>query len=170
MSSSPPFPLRPAPRKSSAVVTPKTLPAPPPLPLPRQPHNPFCRHSPPPNPSHSRHLPAPPKPPSESVAAQAKQEAVKSPTPPPQGKFYAIQIGSFREMENVSRPRRNPQEGGVRCLLDHFKKQEERGLIQGLCGTIYGYHEATQFQKDKTILKNYPDSFVQEISSPGISP
>ena len=32
--------------------------------------------------------------------------------------------------------------------------------------SYYGW----QFQKDKTILKNYPDSFVQEISSPGISP
>ena len=168
----PTVPSRPAPRKSSAVVTPKTLPAPPPAaPSPATPQPPSAvTPPPPPIPPTVATSPAPPKPPSESVAAQAKQEAVKSPTPPPQGKFYAIQIGSFREMENVRDLVETLKKEGLDAYWITSKSKRRGALYKVFVGQFTDTNEATQFQKDKTILKNYPDSFVQEISSPGISP
>jgi hypothetical protein len=36
-------------------------------------------------------------------------------------------------------------------------------------GQFTGENEAAQFLKDKKILKNYPESFVKEVSSSKIS-
>jgi len=179
---------RPAPRKPSAVVTPKTLPAPPAAATsPATPPPPSAVAPPaPPIPPTVATSPAPSKPPSGSVPAQ-KQEAVKNPReeaerakPIPQeivkpdkpvlpGKHFAIQIGTFREMENV------------RDLVGVFKKEgldaywiasksNKRGVLYKVfVGQFMDRNEAAQFQKDKPILKNYPDSFIQEVSSSSIS-
>ncbi len=172
----PTVPPRPTPRKPPAVVTPKPSPAPSQLPAaitpPASPTPPAVATS-----------PAPPKPAPEPAPVQ-KPEAVKSPAeeakqakaiprpdkPTPQGKSYAIQIGSFREMENV------------RDLIGVLKKEgldaywiastgKKRGaLYKVFVGQFMDRNEAAQFQKDKNILKNYPDSFIQEVSSPRSGP
>jgi cell division septation protein DedD len=176
---------RPAPRKAPAAVTPHPPPVPPTVTTSPAPPEPPSTVTPPapPTPSAVATSPAPPKPPSESAPALTKQEAMKSPReeaekakpipqeivkpnkPVPQGKYYAIQIGSFREMENV------------RDLIEVLKKEEldaywitskskKRGaLYKVFVGQFGDRNEAAQFQKDKKILKNYPDSFIQEISS-----
>jgi sporulation related protein len=172
----------PAPRKPSAVVTPKAPPAPPTVPATRAPSPPPTAVTPsaPPIPPTAASS-APPKLPSESVTAQAKQKAVKSPReeekvkpapsenlkpdkPAPQGKSYALQIGTFREMENV----RNlvgilKKEG-----LDAFwttSNSKKGTLYKVFVGRFRDTNEATQFLRDNKILENYPGSLVQEISS-----
>jgi len=163
---------RPAPRKPSAVATPKALPAPPTAATSPAPPKPPAAVTPPvpPIPPTVTTPPALPKPPSESVPAQTGQEAVKIRNLLPQGKYFAIQVGSFREMENV------------RDLVEVFKKEgldaywiastsKRRGaLYKVFVGQFMDRNEAAQFQKDKKILKNYPDSFIQEISSSKIAP
>ena len=163
---------RPAPRKPSAVATPKAPPAPPTAATSPAPPKPPAAVTPPvpPIPPTVTTPPALPKPPSESVPAQTGQEAVKIRNLLPQGKYFAIQVGSFREMENV------------RDLVEVFKKEgldaywiastsKRRGaLYKVFVGQFMDRNEAAQFQKDKKILKNYPDSFIQEISSSKIAP
>jgi cell division septation protein DedD len=160
-------PPRPAPRKPSAVVTPKTVPAPPTAATsPATPQPPSAVTPPaPPIPPPVATSPAPSKAPSESAPAQ-KQEAVKSPTPSPQGKFYAIQIGSFREMENVRDLVEALQKEGLDAYWIASKSKKKGVLYKVFVGKFADTNEATQFQRDKNILKNYSDSFIQEISSP----
>jgi len=163
----PTVPSRPAPRKPPAVVTPKTLPAPPPAaPSPATPEPPSAVTPPgPPIPPTVASAPTSPKPPSESVPAQTRQEAVKSATPSPQGKFYAIQIGSFREMENVRDLVEALKKEGLDAYWITSKSQRRGALYKVFVGKFADTNEAAQFQRDKKILKSYSDSFVQEISS-----
>jgi cell division septation protein DedD len=70
----------------------------------------------------------------------------------------------------------------VRDLVEVFKKEgldaywiastsKRRGaLYKVFVGQFMDRNEAAQFQKDKKILKNFPDSFVQEISSSKTAP
>jgi cell division septation protein DedD len=163
----PAVPSRPAPRKPSAVVTPKTLPAPPPAaPSPATPQSPSAVTSPaPPIPPTVATAPTPSKPPSESVPAQTKREAVKSPAAFPQGKFYAIQIGSFREMENVRDLVEALKKEGLDAYWIASKSKKRGALYKVFVGKFADANEAAQFQRDKKILKSYSDSFIQEISS-----
>jgi len=162
----PTVPPRPAPRKPPAVVTPPALPTPPAVAT----------------------SPAGPKPPSESFPAQTKQEAVKGPQegaekpkpipqeivkpnkPVPQGKYFAIQIGSFREMENVRDLVGVLKKEGLDAYWITSKGKKSGALYKVFVGQFMDRNEAAQFQKDKKILKNYPDSFIQEISSSKIGP
>jgi cell division septation protein DedD len=189
----PTAPSRPAPRKPSAVVTPKTLPVPPPAATsPATPQPPAAVTSPaPPIPPAVATPPTPPKPPaavippappippavataptppnpkspSESVPVQTKQEAVKSPAAFPQGKFYAIQIGSFREMENVRDLVEALKKEGLDAYWIASKSQKRGALYKVFVGRFTDTNKAAQFQREKKILKNYSDSFIQEISS-----
>jgi cell division septation protein DedD len=163
----PTVPPRPAPRKPPAVVTPKAPPAPPTATTPAatpQPPSAVTPPAPPISPTVAT-SPAPPKPPSESVPAQTKQEAVKSPAPPPQGKFYAIQIGSFREMENVRDLVEALKKEGLDAYWIASKSKKRGALYKVFVGKFADTNEAAQFQRDKKILKNYSDNFIQEISS-----
>jgi cell division septation protein DedD len=162
----PAVPPRPAPRKRPAVVTPQPPLAPPTV----------ATSS------------APPKPPSESAPVQTKQEAVKSPReeaekakpipqeiakpdkPLPQGKYFAIQVGSFREMENVRDLVGVLKKEGLDAYLIASKSTKRGALYKVFVGQFMGRNEAAQFLKDKMILRNYPDSFIQEISSSKINP
>lgn len=177
----PTVPPRPAPRKPPAVVTPKPSPAPP---------KPPSAVTPPalPTPPAVATSPAAPKPPSESFPAQTKQEAVKGPQegaekpkpipqeivkpnkPVPQGKYFAIQVGSFRDMENVRDLVGVLKKEGLDAYWLTMKSKKSGVLYRVLVGQFMDTNEAAQFLKDKKILKNYPDSFIQEISSSKISP
>ena len=163
----PAVPSRPTPRKRPAVVTPQPPPAPPTAVTSPAPSKPPSAVTPPapPTPPTVATSPAPTKLPSEAVPAQTKQEAVKSPTPPPQGKYYAIQIGSFREMENVRDLVELLKKEGLDAYWITSKSKKREALYKVCVGQFVDRNEAAQFQKDKKILKNYPDSFIQEVSS-----
>jgi cell division septation protein DedD len=162
----PTIPPRPAPRKAPAVVTPPAPPTPPTVAT----------------------SPAPPKPTSESVPAQTKQEVEKSPReeaekvkpilqeivkpsyPVPEGKYFAIQVGSFRDMENVRDLVGVLKKEELNAYWITSKSKKSGALYRVLVGQFTDTNEAAQFLKDKKILRNYPDSFIQEISSPKIGP
>jgi hypothetical protein len=186
----PTVPPRPTPRKPPAVVTPQPPPAPPTTatsPAPPKPPSTATPPAPPTSPTVAT-SPAAPKPPSESSPAQTKQEAVKSPReegekakpipqeivkpdkPVPQGKYYAIQVGSFREMENVRELVGVLKKEGLDAYWIASKSTKRGALYKVFVGQFMGRNEAAQFLKDKMILRNYPDSFIQEISSSKISP
>jgi hypothetical protein len=127
--------------------------------------------------------PEPPKPPSQSVPVQTKQETVKTtqqevkkekpisqeitkPSIPfPKGKYYAIQVGAFSDMENVREIVEAFKKEGLEAYWITMKSRSRGTLYRVLVGQFMNENEAGQFLKDKKILKNYPDSFIKEISS-----
>jgi cell division septation protein DedD len=167
----PSVPPRPTPRKPPAVVTPQPPATPPTVaPSPVAPKPPSATIPPAPPASPVVVTSPAPKPPFESAPVQTKQEALKSPPPSPQGKFYAIQIGSFREMENVRDLVGVLKKEGLDAYWIAAKSKKTGALYKVFVGQFMDRNEAARFQKDKTILKNYPDSFIQEISSSRIGP
>jgi cell division septation protein DedD len=168
----PTVPARPAPRKPPAVATPKAPPAPPTAaisPAPPKPPSAVTSAASPIPPAVTT-SPASPKPTTESVPAQTRQEAMKSPNPLPQGKYFAIQVGSFREMENVRDIVGVLKKEGLDAYWIASTSKKRGALYKVFVGQFMDRNEAAQFQKDKKILKNYPDSFIQEISSSKINP
>jgi cell division septation protein DedD len=185
----PTVPSRPAPRKPSAVVTPKTLPAPPTaVPSPETPQPPSAVAPPAPSvPPTAATSPVPPKPMSESAPAQKQeavkkipeeaerakpvpQEMVKPDKPVHQKKHFAIQIGSFREMENVRDLVGALKKEGLDAYWIASESKRRGTLYKVFVGQFIDRNEAAQFLKEKTILKNYPGSFVQEVSSSKTGP
>jgi cell division septation protein DedD len=174
----PAVPPPPRPRKPpSAVATP----APPPLP--------FAATSPTrPTPPPVAASPAPPTPSPKSLPAQTKQEAVRSPQeeaektkpisqeivkpnkPLSQEKYYAVQIGSFRNMENVRDLTGLLKKEGFDAYWITMKSKKGETLYRVFVGQFTDKDEAAQFLKDKKVLRNYPGSFIQEVSSSSSSP
>ena len=157
-----------------------------PRPLPRKPPSAVTPPAPPPPPTVAT-SPAPPKPPSESFPAQTKPEAVRSPQkeaekakpisqevvkpskPIPQGKYFAIQVGSFHDMENVRDLIGAFKKEGLDAYWVTMKTKKGGALYRVFVGQFMDINEAAQFLKDKKILKNYPDSFIKEVSSSKIN-
>jgi len=171
-------PPRPAPRTPPAVVPPKTAPAPSttaPSEATLPPPSAVTPPAPSPPPTVAAPL-APPKPLSESVAVKSPlkgaekakpvpQENLKPDKPAPQGKFYAVQIGSFREMENVRDLVGVLKKEGLDAYWIESKSKKRGPLYKVFVGQFMDTNEAAQFLKNNKSLKNYPDSFIQEVSS-----
>jgi len=113
--------------------------------------------------------PEPPKPPAESLSVQTKQETAKTSKPSLQGKYYAIQVGAFSDMENVRELVEALKKEGLEAYGLTMKSRDRRTLHRVLVGQFMNENEAAQFLKDKKILKNYPDSFIKEVSSSKIN-
>jgi len=170
----------PTPKKRSPVAPSPAAPKPPAVVTSQEPPKPSAAatsSAPQPSPSVAPSPTVSPKLPSESPPIQTKQEVVKriqgeaeEPISKPQeivklnkpalpGKYYAIQVGAFRDMENV------------RELVEAFKKEgleahwvTMKGLHRVLVGQFTDENEAAAFLKDKKIFDKYPGSFVKEIS------
>jgi cell division septation protein DedD len=95
---------------------------------------------------------------------------VKPDKPGFQKKHFAIQIGSFREMENVRDLIGALKKEGLDAYWIASESKRRGTLYKVFVGHFVDRNEAAQFLKDKTILKNYPGSFVQEVSSSQIGP
>ncbi len=181
----------PAPSKRSATVPSPAPPKPPAVVTSQEPPKlPAVATSsaPPPSPSVTPSPTAPPKLPSESPPVQTKEEAVKTTKeearkaasksqeivktdkPAPRGRYYAIQVGSFRDMENVRELVQAFKKEGLEAYWITMKGGSRGTLYRVLVGKFNDEDEAAQFLKDKKILKNYPDSFIKEVSSSKISP
>jgi len=137
----------------------------------------------PPSPSVVSSTAVSPKLPSQSPPVQTKQEAVKRTQeeaekgaskpqeivkpnkPAPRGKYYAIQVGAFSDMENVREVVEAFKKEGLEAYWITIKSKGSGSLHRVLVGQFTDENEAAQFLKDKKILKNYPDSFVKEVSS-----
>jgi len=168
----------PAPSKPPAVVTPSEPPT-----------SPAVATSPATSPTPSVAPSAePPKPPTESLSVQTKQETAKTaqeevkkekaisqeiskPSKPlPQGRYYAIQVGAFSDMENVRELVEALKKEGLEAYWLTMKSRNRGTLYRVLVGQFMNENEAAQFLKNKKILKNYPDSFIKEVSPSKINP
>lgn len=136
-----------------------------------------------PPPSSVTPSPAPLKPVSELPSVQAKQEAVKSPPqgpekskpiisetmqpekPLPQGRYFAIQVGAFRDMENVRELVEAFKKEGLEAYWIPMKGGSRGTFYRVLVGRFTNTNEAAEVLKDKQIFKNYPDSFVKAVPS-----
>jgi hypothetical protein len=132
--------------------------------------------------------PEPPKPPAESLSVQTKQETMKTAQeevkkekaisqeitkpgkPLPQGRYYAIQVGAFSDMKNVQELVEALKKEGLDAYWLTMKSRNRGTLYRVVVGQFMDENEAVQFLKDKKILKNYPDSFIKEVSSSKINP
>jgi cell division septation protein DedD len=132
--------------------------------------------------------PEPPKPPAESLSVQTKQETMKTAQeevkkekaisqeitkpgkPLPQGRYYAIQVGAFSDMKNVQELVEALKKEGLDAYWLTMKSRNRGTLYRVVVGQFMDENEAAQFLKDKKILKNYPDSFIKEVSSSKINP
>jgi cell division septation protein DedD len=175
----------PAASKPPAVATaPTTSPPPAVAPSPEPPKPPAAASSPAPSPTAPvSPSPQPSKPSPGSPPVQTKQEIAKTapqevkkekaisqeitkPSKPlPQGKYYAIQVGAFSDMENVRETVEAFKKEGLEAYWITMKSRNRGTLYRVLVGQFMDENEATQFLKDKKILKNYPDSFIKEVSS-----
>jgi len=173
----------------STVVTPPPTPKrPAAVPSPAAPEPPAVATSPTTSPPSSvAPSPGPPKPPSQSLPVQTKPEAAKTaqeevkkekaiseeitkPSKPlPQGKYYAIQVGAFSDMENVREIVEAFKKEGLEAHWITMRGRSRGTLYRVLVGQFMNENEAAQFLKDKKIFKNYPDSFIKEVSSSRMS-
>ena len=168
----------PRPKKPPSVATPRARPS-----LPSVATSP----APPASPTDGTPPATTPLPP-QSFPARAKQETVKSPQKEaerakpvsqetvkpekavPQGKYYAVQVGSFRSMENVRDLAEVLKKEGLDAYWITMKGKKGENLHRVFVGQFMDKNEAAQFLKDKRILRNYPGSFIQEVSSSSNSP
>jgi len=186
-----------APSKRPAVVPSPTAPKPPAIAAssesPKPPAVATSSAVPPPSPSVAP-SPAAPKPTPGSIPGQTKQqtvkrtegepekatskpqeasskpqEIVKPDKPVPRGRYYAIQVGAFGDMENVREVVEGFKKEGLEAYWITVRSKGGGSLHRVLVGQFTDENEATQFLKDKKILKNYPDSFVKEVSSSRMS-
>jgi cell division septation protein DedD len=97
-------------------------------------------------------------------ASSKPQEIVKLNKPAPRGRYYAIQVGAFRDMENVRELVEAFKKEGLEAYWTTMKSRGSGALYRVLVGRFTDENEAAQFLRDEKILKNYPDSFVKEIS------
>ncbi len=102
-------------------------------------------------------------------ASSNPQEIVKPNKPAPRGRYYAIQVGAFGDMENVREVVEAFKKEGLEAYWITVKSKRSASLHRVLVGQFTNENEAAQFLKDKKILNNYPDSFVKEISSSKMS-
>ena len=192
----PPTPKRPAavpspaaPKPPAVATAPTTSPPPAVAPSPEPAKPPAVATSPAPSPAPSvAPSPEPPKPSSQSLPAQTKQETAKAtqqevkkekaisqeitkPSKPIlQGRYYAIQVGAFSDMENVREIVEAFKKEGLEAYWITMRSRSRGTLYRVLVGQFMNENEAAQFLKDKKILKNYPDSFIKEVSSSKINP
>jgi len=73
-------------------------------------------------------------------------------------------------MENVRELVEALKKEGLEAYGLTMKSRDRRTLHRVLVGQFMNENEAAQFLKDKKILKNYPDSFIKEVSSSKINP
>jgi cell division septation protein DedD len=127
--------------------------------------------------------PAPPKPVSELPPVQAKKQVVKSlqqetekskPVPQetmqpdkpfPRGRYFAIQVGAFRDMENVRELVEAFKKEGLETYWIPMKSESRETLYRVFVGRFTDTNEAAEVLKDKKIFKNYPDSFIKAVPS-----
>ncbi len=102
-------------------------------------------------------------------ASSKPQEIVKLNQPAPRGRYYAIQVGAFRDMENVREVVEAFKKEGLEAYWTTMKSRGSGAFYRVLVGRFTDENEAAQFLRDKKILKNYPDSFVKEVSSTKMS-
>lgn len=120
--------------------------------------------------------------PSESPAVQTEQEALqntqgevekaktisqgimKPDNPLSQNRYYAIQVGAFRNWKNVLDLIEVFKKKGLDAYWMSMESKDMGILYKVFVGHFMDTDEAAEFVKEKKILNNYPHSFIREIS------
>jgi cell division septation protein DedD len=79
-------------------------------------------------------------------------------------KHYAVQVGAFRNWENASERIDALHMKNLEPYWIEMQSRSRRTLYVVFSGYFTERNEAVKFLKGKDILKNYPDSYVREIS------
>jgi cell division septation protein DedD len=80
-------------------------------------------------------------------------------------RYYSVQVGVFRDWGNTSDLIEALQKKELEAYWIEVGSRGRGTLYKVFAGYFTNRNEATEFMKEKEILKNYPGSFVQEISS-----
>jgi len=86
-----------------------------------------------------------------------------------QNKYYAIQVGVFRNWKNVFELMEVSKKNGLDAYWISIKNKKMEILYKVFIGHFMNKDEAAEFVKEKKILNSYPDSFISEISSSEIN-
>jgi len=105
----------------------------------------------------------------EKAKSISPQGIMKPDNPLAQNKYYAIQVGAFRNWKNVRDLIEVSKKKGLDAYWISMESKNMGILYKVLIGHFMDTNEAAEFVKDKKILNNYPDSFIQEISSSEIN-
>jgi cell division septation protein DedD len=79
-------------------------------------------------------------------------------------KHYAVQVGAFRNWENASERIDALRMKHLEPYWIEMQSRSRRTIYIVFSGYFTERNEAVKFMKSKDVLKNYPDSFVREIS------
>jgi cell division septation protein DedD len=94
----------------------------------------------------------------------ASNQTIGSKFPFATTRHYTVQIGAFRNWENASERIDALQVKGLEPYWIEMQSGSRRTIYIVFSGYFAERNEAVKFMKGKDILKNYPDSFVREIS------
>jgi cell division septation protein DedD len=97
-------------------------------------------------------------------AKTTSQGIMKPDTPLSQNKHYAIQVGAFRNWENVRDLIEVSKEKGLDAYWISIENKNMGIVYKVFVGHFMGTDEAAKFVKEKKILNNYPGSFIREMS------
>jgi cell division septation protein DedD len=102
-------------------------------------------------------------------AKSISQEIMKPDNPLPKNRYYAIQVGAFRNWKNVRDLIEVFKKKGLDAYWISMESKNMGTLYKVFVGHFMDTNEAAEFVKDKKILNNYPDSFIRDISSSEIN-
>jgi cell division septation protein DedD len=97
-------------------------------------------------------------------AKTTSQEIMKPDNPLSQNKHYAIQVGAFRNWENVRDLIEISKEKGLDAYWISMESKNMGIVYKVFVGHFMDAAEAAKFVKEKKTLNNYPGSFIREIS------
>jgi hypothetical protein len=92
------------------------------------------------------------------------QQTIKSKSPFTKTKHYAIQVGAFCKWENASERMDALRNNNLEPYWIEMKSRNRGTIYIVFSGYFTERKEAVKFMKDIDILKNYPDSFIRQIS------
>lgn len=99
---------------------------------------------------------------------ESSSEKTKEAVPPlPPKKYYAIQVGAFRDRENARDLVEALKKRGLdACWIDMGRKDGE-AFYKVFSGNFKDRNEAAEFVRETKLLNDYPGSFVRETHSAG---
>ena len=79
-------------------------------------------------------------------------------------KYYAIQVGAFRNLENANELIEIFKEKGLDAYCISLSSRNGGIFYKVLVGSFVDRNEAAEFAKDRSVLNDYPGSFILPIS------
>jgi cell division septation protein DedD len=101
----------------------------------------------------------------EEKAESVPQGRMKPDTPLAPNRYYAMQVGAFHNWENARDLVEVFKGKGLDVYWITTESRNEGILYKVLVGHFIDRNEAAEFMKDKSILNDYPGSFILAISS-----